>query len=186
MDELKLAIRLNSSKTHVMWLGHKNQIDKINIRSVPVLSSTISIVHSSRDLGVVIDRMSNQVTALCRAGYYQLRQLCPMARSLPEECAKTLVQAFISSHLDYCNTLLYGIINSLFRHLQSIQNAASCFLTGASRRNHISPVLHSLHWLPVKQRVDYKLATLIYKSLRGPASSYLVDDCQMIADSGRS
>jgi len=54
-----------------------------------------------------------------------------------------------------------------------------------SRRPHISPVLRSLHWLPVKQRVDYKLATLVYKSLRGQASSYLSDDCQVIADSGR-
>jgi len=56
---------------------------------------------------------------------------------------------------------------------------------GASRRGHISPVLCVLHWLPVKQRVDYKLATLVYKSLRGQAPSYLVDDCQLIADSGR-
>jgi len=72
-------------------MGHKNQIDKINIRSVPVLSSTVSIV----DLGVMIDSrltMSDQVTALCRAGYYQLRQLRPVARSLREEYAKTLVQ----------------------------------------------------------------------------------------------
>ena len=57
--------------------------------------------------------------------------------------------------------LLYGISDSLFRHLQSIQNAAAHFLTGASRHDHISPVLRSLHWLLVKQRVDYKLATLV-------------------------
>jgi len=59
------------------------------------------------------------------------------------------------------------------------------FLTGASRRDHISPVLRSLHWLPVKQRVDYKLATLVHKSLRGQAPSYLIDDCQLIADTER-
>jgi len=79
----------------------------------------------------------------------------------------------------------YGISDSLFRHLQSIQNAAARFLTGVSRRDHISPVLRSLHWLPVKQWVDYKLATLVYKSLRGQVPSYLVDDCQLIVDSGR-
>jgi len=121
-----------------MWLGHKNQIDKINIGSVPVLSSTVSIVNIAHDLGVVIDSrltMSDQVTALCRAGYYQLRQLRPVARSLPEESVKTLVHAFISSHLDYCNALLYGISDSLFRCLQSIQNVAVRFLTGASRRD---------------------------------------------------
>ena len=74
-----------------------------------MLSSTVSIVNCTRDLGVVIDSrltMSDQVTALCRAGYYQLCQLRPVARSLPEESVKTLVQAFISSRLDYCNALL--------------------------------------------------------------------------------
>jgi len=109
-----------------------------------VLSSTVTIVYSARDLGVVIDSrlmMSNKITALCRAGNYQLHQLRPVARSLPEASAKTLVQAFISSRLHYCNALLYGIIDSLFRHLQSIQNAAARFLTGASRCDHISPVL---------------------------------------------
>jgi len=75
--------------------------------------------------------------------------------------------------------------HSLFKRLQSIQNAATRFWTGASRRDHISSVLRSLHWLSVKQRVAYKLATLVYKSLRGQAPSYLVDDCQLIADSGR-
>ena len=98
---------------------------------------------------------------------------------------QTLVQAFISSRLDYCNALLYGISDFLIKRLQSIQNAAARFPTGANRRDHISPVLRSLHRLPVKQWVDYKLATLVYKSLRGQASSYLVDDCQLIADSGR-
>jgi len=110
--------------------------------------------------------------------------LRPVARLLPEESAKMLVQAFISCRPDYCNALLYSISDSLFKRLQSIQNAVAHFLTGASRCHHISPVLRSLHWLLVKQRVDYKLATLVYKSLRGQAPSYLVDDWQLIADSG--
>ena len=91
------------------------------------------------------DGTYKQVTALCRAGYYQLRQLRPVARSLPEESAKTLVQAFISSRLDYCNSLLYGISDNLFWRLQLIQNAAARFLKRTSRRDHISPVLRRLH-----------------------------------------
>ena len=130
------------------------------------------------------NKPSTKHTALCRAGYYQLRQLRPVTRSLPEESAKILVQAFISCRLDYCNALLYGISDNLFKRLQSIQNAAARFVTGASRHDHISPVLRSLHWLLLKQWVDYKLATLVYKSRRGRATSYLVDDCQLIADSG--
>jgi len=78
-----------------------------------------------------------------------------------------LVQAFISCRLDYGNALLYGITDNLFRCLQSIQNAVARLLTGTRRRDHISPVLSRLHWLPVKQQVVFKLAILVFKSLRG-------------------
>jgi len=73
------------------------------------------------------------------------------------------VQAFISSRLDYCNSLLYGVTQPV----QSVQNAAARLLTGTRRGEHISPVLRQLHWLPVQRRVDFKLACL--SSRRCPA-----------------
>jgi len=94
----------------VMWLGHKNQIDKINIRSVPVLSSTVSIVESARDLSVVIDNrltMSDQR----RASYYQLRQSSGGSITARGICQNTS-PVFISCRLHYCNVLLYGISDS--------------------------------------------------------------------------
>ena len=113
-------LRLNSSKTRAIWLGYKNQIDRVNINSVPVLSSSVSTVDSVRDLGVVINSrltMSDHVTALCRSGYYQLWQLRLVVRTLPEAAAKTLVQAFVSCLLEYCNVLIYGITDNFFRRL---------------------------------------------------------------------
>jgi len=65
----------------------------------------------------------------------------------------------------------------IFRRLQSVQNAAARLITGTRRRDHITPVLRDLHWLPVRRRVDYKLALLVYMSLHGLAPSYLADDC---------
>jgi len=72
---------------------------------------------------------------------------------------------------------LHGITDSLFRRLQSIQNAAARLITGTWRRDHITPVLRDLNWLPVRRRVDYKLALLVYKSLHGLAPPYLVEGC---------
>jgi len=65
-----------------------------------------------------------------------------------------------------------------------VQNAAAWLVTGASRRDHITPVLRQLNWLPVKQRIDFKFALLVYKSLHGLAPSYLLDDYQLITDVG--
>ena len=172
-------LRLNSSKTQAIWLGHKNQIYRISIRSIPVLSSSVSVVDSVSDLGVVIDSrlmMSDHITAVCRSGCYQLHQLRPVARALPKAAAKTLVQAFISCRLNYCNALLYGVTDNLFRRL----HAAARFLTGTSRRDHISPVRSRLHWLPMKQQVVFKLPILVFKSLRGKSPSYLADSGDVV------
>ena len=102
-----------------------------------------------------------------------------------EYAAKTMVQAFVISRLDYCkcNALCYGITNELTRCLQSVQNAAARLVTGTRRCDHISPVLRQLlQWLPVRQRVVFKIATLVYRSLSGNAPDYLADDCQLVAD----
>jgi len=66
--------------------------------------------------------------------------------------------------------------------LQSIQNAAARLVTGTRRSGHISPVLCQLHWLPVRQRVDFKVATLVHESLSGISPPYLADDCRLVAD----
>ena len=93
----------------------------------------------------------DHVTAVCRAAYFLLRQLRLITTSLSVDAAKTLVQSFITCHLDYCNALFSGITDSLFRHLQSGQNAAARLVTGTRERDHVTPVLRQLHWLPVRQ-----------------------------------
>ena len=125
------------------------------------------------------------LTALCRSGYYYLRQLRPAVRSLSTDAANTLVHAFISCRLDYCNSLMSGMADSLVQKIQSVQNAAARLVSGASRRDHITPVLCELHWLLVRQRIHFKLGFLMYKSLSGHAPQYLEDYVQLVVDSGR-
>jgi len=98
---------------------------------------------------------------------------------------KTLVQAFISCRLDYCNSLLYGVSDRLLQRLQLVQNAAARLVTGTRRSDHITPVLRQLHWLPVRQRVAFKVAGLVYQSLAGAAPAYIADDCHLLSDAGR-
>ena len=105
-----------------------------------------------------------------------------MVRCLSDDATKTLVQAFVASRLDYCNSLCFGITNELFCRMQSVENAAGRLVTGAKRSDHISPVLRQQHWLPVWQRVVFKLATLVHWSLSGLAPGYLAVDCQLVTD----
>jgi len=69
--------------------------------------------------------------------------------------------------------------------LQSVQYAAARLVSGARRCDHIMPVLQELHWLPVRHRVDFKIATLVYLSLSSMAPPYLAADCQLVSDESR-
>ncbi|WP_438638150.1 hypothetical protein, partial [Paraclostridium dentum] len=88
---------------------------------------------------------------------------------LSQSDAEKLVHAFVTSRLDYCNSLLSGCPSNSLRSLQLIQNAAAKVLTGTSKRDHISPSLASLHWLP------FKTLLLSYKAWNGQAPSYIED-----------
>ena len=121
-------LRLNPSKTQVMWLGSGQQLKHVDINDIPLLSTTVQVVDSARDLGAILDSrltLSAHVAALYRSGYYQLRQLRLLVQSMTVEDA-----AFISCRLDYFNSLLYRLPDILLHKLQSVQNATVRLITG--------------------------------------------------------
>ncbi len=83
--------------------------------------------------------------------------------------------AFVSSRLDYCNSLYVGTSQSTLSRLQIVQNAAARLLTGSRKQDHITPILSSLHWLPVRYRIDLKILLFVFKSLNGLAPCYISD-----------
>ncbi len=88
---------------------------------------------------------------------------------------ETVIHAFITSRLDYCNSLYVGICQRHLSHLQIVQNAAARLLTGMKKRDHITPVLSSLHWLPVQYRIDFKILLMVFKALHNMSPSYITN-----------
>ena len=184
-------LSLNASKTQeVLWLGSRHNTDRLTVREVPVLSSTVSVVGSARDLGVVIDsrlKMADHVAsahANLRSAYYNLRQIRPTLQFLSRDAAKTIVQAFISSRLEYCNSVLYGVTNNLLQRLQSVQNAAARLIKGlvAVNTSHLfcrncTGCLSNAVWT--------SMAKLMFKSLHGCAPLYLSDACKSAPEASR-
>ncbi len=109
----------------------------------------------------------------CSAQLAELKALTFKCLSVSD--AEKLVHAFMSSRLDYCNALLVGCPASSINKLQIVQNAAARVLTRSRKYDHITPILQSLHWLPIKFRISYKILLLAYKALNDLAPAYLTN-----------
>ena len=107
------------------------------------------------------------------SGDYHLRNISKIRKYLTQDSAPILIHAFISSKLDYCNSLLYGIPKYLVCRLQRVQNTAARIVTLTRKYDSITPIMFKLHWLPVHSRIIFKLLLLVYKALNGKAPSYI-------------
>ena len=96
-----------------------------------------------------------------------------ISKYLSEECRQSLVHAYVTSRLDYCNSILYGLPKYQLSKLQRIQNMAARLITDTMKFDHIKPVLYNLHWLPVNYRIQFKILMITFKAIHGMAPSYL-------------
>jgi len=149
---------LNSDKTEVMMIGPK-QLNNISPHHQKLLNGlSPSFSQQVKSLGVIIDQdlsLNSHVKHITKTSFFHLRNTAKVRNFLPFEDAEKLIHAFVTSRLDYCNALFSGCSNTCIKNLQLIQNAAARTLTRTKKYEHISPVLASLHWLPVKSRIDF-------------------------------
>ena len=93
-----------------------------------------------------------------------------MHKFLSYGTCKILIHAFIMSRIDYCNSLLYGHLKCILQRLQTVLNGAAGLIHLSSRCKHVTPLLIQLHWLPIEQRITFKIAVIRFKALHGSTS----------------
>ena len=185
-------LRLNPSKTEVIWLGSTRRLANASTpTSVTVDGCTIMTSTQVRSLGVTIDAglvFSSHISQLVRTSYYQLRQLRSIRGSLSVDSCHTLVRALILSRLDYCNGLLYGSSAELIGKLDGVMRSAARLILKRQRFDHISTLMRNqLHWLDITARIKYKMCVFAFRCLKNTAPRYLSDYCIPVATlSGRS
>jgi hypothetical protein len=171
-------LQLNEQKTEFFVTASSYNL---RIRNLTNISLTIgdAIIPSSsvvRNLGVLFDSemsMSNHVLSLSTSINFHLRNLYRIRRYIDSDTCKQAVQALIISRLDYTNSLLCNITQKNIRKLQTLQNRAARLIFNVGRREHTSPLLADLHWLPVKERIIFKILLLVFKCLNNQAPPYL-------------
>jgi len=155
---------------------------------VTFAGSDIQPSSTVRDLDVILDSelsFGPHISQLVSRCFLQFRRIKSCVRALPMDVAKAVVNSFIISRIDYCNSLLAGVPLYQLDRLQSVLNTAARLLVGAKKHDHMKHILlDHLHCLPVPQRVQFKLCLLTFKALHGLAPTYLADLCQPVASIG--
>ena len=169
-------LKLNPDKTEFILLGTKSQRDKLaGFFPVDILGNLIRPTNKARNLGVIFDSdfsFSNHVVSVCRSCFVGLRDLRRIRRHLTKNTAVTVANALVSSKLDYCNSLFRSLSCRDLKRLQCVQNSLARIVAQSPRFSHVTPVLRSLHWLPIKYRIRFKTALIIYKFLHTGLPAY--------------
>ncbi|KAK5928564.1 hypothetical protein CgunFtcFv8_013618 [Champsocephalus gunnari] len=169
-------LKLNLDKTELLFLPEKD-CPTLDL-TINISTSVVSTTQTARNLGVILDNNLSftaniaATTRCCRYTLYNIRKIRPQ---LTQKAMQLLVQALVTSRLDYCNSLLAGLPACAIRPLQLIQNAAARLVFNLPKFSHTTPLLRSLHWLPVTAIFHFKTLVLAYHAANGSGPSYIQD-----------
>ena len=169
-------LKLNPEKTEFIPIASQRQLNNLNINMASVDGHNVEFSSGAKDLGVHIDNtlsMEKHISAVCRSANYELRRISQIRSYLPQHCLEQLICCFVLSRLDYCNATLAGLPSKSLDKLQKVQNNAARLILKKSKREHVTPLLFELHWLPVKVRIDFKLAVMGYRFFENSLPTYL-------------
>ena len=166
-------LSVNPDKTEYLLFNSKN----INVPvSINLNLNTISPSECAKNLGVIFQSdmsMDKHISSVVKTCFHQLREFRHIRSFIPKSAAIIFANAFIHSRIDYCNSLFYGLPKYSINRLQKIQNSVARIVTRTSRSSHITPVLKSLHWLPVQYRINFKLCCITHRALSLKEPYYL-------------
>jgi len=172
-------LQLNTNKTEVMWFGSATNLSTLSAAEKLIKIGQDTILPSAvvrDDLGVYSElNMKSHISQITRVCFYHLRRLRAVRRQLGQVITARLVSAFVLSRLNYYNALLAELPASTLAPLQRVMNASARLVCDLSSRDHVTPALQSLHWLPIKQRIQFKLCLLVHLTINGKAPIYLTE-----------
>jgi hypothetical protein len=162
-------LKLNPSKSEFLWCTTFRRRHLLDGGTFNIGDSEVHPADTIRNLGVQFDScmtMTAHVSQLVRGCFYQLRRIKTIRRFVPTSTAVILVNSFIVSRVDYCNSVLAGLPACQLERIQSMLNSAARIIYGRIPSDHVTDLLRdNLHWLRVPQRITYKLCLITYKAM---------------------
>ena len=170
------TLRLNQDKTEFFLIANRNVSAALSDISLKLGELSIQRSTSIKNLGVTFDdslTMYSQVNAICKSVNFHIRNFWRIRRFITTEACHHIVRGLVLSRLDYANSLLFGAREADLTRLQRLQNKAARLVLSCGRDQSSTDLFRELHWLPVKQRIIYKLMLYFYKALNDMAPCYI-------------
>ena len=148
-------LKLNDDKTEYLLIGTRQQLSANSAGTLAVGDHQISPAQEAKNLGCWFHQqvtMATQINKICNASYFHLHNIRYIRNYLSTESTKKLEHVPVTSRIDYCNSLLYGLPQTQLSQLQRVQNTAARLICNVPRFDHM---LFRLHWLPVQFRIRF-------------------------------
>ena len=177
MNENRL--KMNNNKAKFIIFGSKPQLDKCKTKTLNVNDTEIEHADKIKYLGVLLDQKLNlkqHITSKYQTAMLNIQQIKNIRHLLTQEVTEILVLGRVMSHLDFCNSVLVGLLDVDISKMQHIQNIAARMVVlndVAMKDSNSKSILANLHWLPVHRGIEYKIFTLVHKCLSSGIPKYL-------------
>ena len=169
-------LKMNPAKTEFIYFGSRPQLKKCLVEDLNVAGDLVVRSHSIKYLGAHLDENLNfklHVTKKCQVAMFNYFKIRSIRHLLDTPTTACLCLSLCISHLDYCNSLLYGLPDITINKLQRVQNMCAHTTLRHGKRDSITQCLRDLHWLPICQCIAYKILVLTHKSINKTGPKYI-------------
>ena len=169
-------LKMNDSKTEFIMFGSRQQLLKLTSTSIYVNNCQVEMSNSVKYLGVQLDmnlNLKKHITNKCKVACLNLYRIKSIRKYLNQSTCSTLMLGLVVVHLDYANGLYAGLPDIDIKRLQRIQTMAAKLVLGKSKMDSATECLKTLHWLPVRLRIKYKIIVTVFKCINNQAPEYL-------------
>ena len=163
-------LKLNNDKSEFLFL-HSRFRHSLPPPTISVGMENIRPSQQAHNLGVIFLRY-NVTFTIVKGAFYHIRNISKVRKYISKSTIEVLLHSFVSSKLDVCNFLLFGAQKRDIVKLQSVHNAAARIIAGLKKRDHITETLRDLHWLPVEERIVFKINLITFKTLNDSGPRY--------------
>jgi len=177
---LENGLLLNPSKTEAVVFGTASRLRSVDITGgVKVAGTSLQFSDTVKLLGVELDQalsMDRHVSSVVSSCNFHIRALRHIRPRLTLDAAKSVAVSIVGARLDYCNSLLYGTSQRNLDRLQRVQNSLARVVIQAPLRSSATELRRQLHWLPIRQRVNFKLGTIAFRAIHTGTPTYLASE----------